>query len=90
MRVDPGDVLALGIKHRGSDYIDMSLAFGPVNGTAIFQRISDAIRKILRKEIIAVWNYIDDIFTCNPSEGADKAFNRILELTCELGGSPNS
>ena len=53
--------IKLGVKFNKNFYIDMSLAFGAANGTVIFQRISDAVRRILAKENIQVWNYIDDI-----------------------------
>ena len=61
------------------------LAFSAVNGTAIFQRILDAIRKILLIERIIVWNYIDDIVDCAPSGVAEEAFNRTVKLICQLG-----
>ena len=63
----------------------MSLAFATASGTAIFQRISDAVRRILAKENIRVWNYIDDIFACLPASVADVGFRRIVELFKELG-----
>ena len=56
----------LGVKHNDEYYIDASLMFGAANGTANFQRISNAVRCILSSEGIYVWNYMDDIFTCLP------------------------
>ena len=47
IRVDPGDAIKLGMQFGGKYYLDRSLAFGAINGTAIFQRVTDAIRKIL-------------------------------------------
>ena len=61
--LDPS-ALKWTIHHKGKFYIDKSLAFGAVYGTAIFQRISDSIRGILAHENIKLWNYIDDIFAC--------------------------
>ena len=83
--IDPGDALKLGMKFKEKFYLDRSLAFGAVNGTAIFQRISDAIRKILSTEHITVWNYIDDIFACVPAERAEEVFERVEQLILELG-----
>ena len=83
--IDPGDALKLGMKFKEKFYLDRSLAFGAVNGTAIFHRISDAIRKILSTEHITVWNYIDDIFACVPVERAEEVFERVEQLILELG-----
>ena len=83
--IDPGDALKLGMNFEGKFYVDRSLAFGAVNGTAIFQRISDAIRKILSKEHITVWNYIDDIFACVSAQRAQEVFQRVEQLILELG-----
>ena len=85
VRIDPGDSVKLAIQHQGKFYIDKSLAFGAANGTVIFQRISDAIRRILLNEEINVWNYIDDIFACVDHTEAHRVFNRLVQLIQELG-----
>ena len=85
VRLDPVDVMKLGICHEGKYYIDKSLAFGAVHGTAIFQRITDAIRNILRSEGIIIWNYIDDLFACAEESEADYVFRRMYELIEQLG-----
>ena len=69
----------------GKYYIDRSLAFGTAHGTAIFQRITDAIRRILAHENIPVYNYIDDIFVCAEDAVAQKVFHRLKSLIQELG-----
>ena len=61
------------------------LVFGAVNGTFIFQRISDAIRHMLAEEDIHVWNYIDDVFAAVESEGSEYKFHRVHTLISELG-----
>ena len=60
--IDPRDAIKCGTRHRGNFYVDKNLVFGAVNGTLIFERISDAIVSIMRAEGAIVWNYIDDLF----------------------------
>ena len=45
--IDPRDAIKCGFQQDGSYFIDKCLVFGSVNGTFIFQRISDAIRHML-------------------------------------------
>ena len=52
--IDLADTLKLDIYHNSCYYIDKSMAYGAIHGTAIFQRISDAIRNILTTEGISV------------------------------------
>ena len=85
LRVDPGDAIKLGIQFGGKYYLDRSLAFGAVNGTAIFQRVTDAIRKILACRDVRVWNYIDNIFACVEEKFADEAFRKLKGLITNLG-----
>jgi hypothetical protein len=59
--IDPLDVAYLGINWGGNDYIDTALEFGFRHGSAICQRITDAVRFILGKHGIKVINYIDDL-----------------------------
>ena len=65
--VDPWDAVKLGIKYNGRYYLDMSLAFGAANGTAIFQRISDVVRRILANENIQVWTSTISSRVCRPA-----------------------
>ena len=60
--IDPRDAIKCGIQHEEAFYVDRRLVFGAVNGTMIFQRISDAVRFILREQGLSVWNYLDDMF----------------------------
>ena len=80
-----GDAVKLGIQYDGSYYLDTSLVFGAVNGTAMFQHISDAVHRILASENICVWNYINDIFACLPASKAKAGYRRIVELVMKLG-----
>ena len=49
--IDPGNAIKCGLEHDEQFYIDKQLVFGAVNGTMIFQRISDAIRYIYKSKI---------------------------------------
>ena len=42
--IDPCDAIKCGFQLDGQYYVDKCLVFGAVNGTFIFQRISDAIQ----------------------------------------------
>ena len=85
LKVNPGCVLKITMQHEGNFYIDRSLAFGAVHGTAIFQRITNSIRCILEEENIRVYNYIDDIFTFMESDRAHHDFMCLRELIEKLG-----
>ena len=85
VRIDPGDALNLCIAHGGQYFLDNSLAFGPVHGTAICQRITDAIRRIMASTGIPIWNYIDDLFACIRAAEVDQAFACLKELVQDLG-----
>ena len=44
LRIDPGDVDLLGLRHKGQIFVDLSLPFGFRLGSNFFQKISDSIR----------------------------------------------
>ena len=83
--IDPGDALKLCLSHNDKFYVDRSLAFGAVHGTAIFQRVSDAIRRIMQSKGIHIWNYIDDFFACVEADSAVMAFEQLKSLVVDLG-----
>ena len=62
VRIDPADAIHLGIKWDNKYYIDQSLAFGAVHGTAIFERITDFVRFLMAKAGFQIHNYIYSIF----------------------------
>ena len=49
LRVDPADAVKLGFTWRDDAFVDASVAFGWVHGSASFQRISDAITFLMAK-----------------------------------------
>ena len=83
--IDPGDALKLCLSHNDQFYVDRSLVFGVAHGTAIFQRVSDAICRIMQSKGIHIWNYIDDFFACVEADSAVRAFEQLKSLVVELG-----
>ena len=83
--IDPRDAIKCGIQHQGAYYIDKRLVFGAVKGTMIFQRISDAVRFILKEQGLDVWNYIDDRFAAIEEDGAQEKFTLLCDSVLELG-----
>ena len=82
--IDPGDLDLLGLYWR--DYfIDFSVPFGFKHGLSIFQRISDAVRFIMKQEGHGIWNYIDDFLCVSLPSKIDKTYYRLQELLSELG-----
>ena len=83
--IDPRDAIKCGIMHGNQYFVDTCLVFGAVNGTLIFQSISDAIRHILLQEGVEVWNYIDDVFAAIEGDAADDSFHQVHTLITRLG-----
>ena len=82
--VDPVDALKLGIKWEGSFYLDKSVAFGWIFGTASFQLLSDSIAYFMR-DYCNLHCYIDDYVAVLPKIKADVAFDKLCSLLQELG-----
>ena len=85
VRIDPADAIHLGIKWGNKYYIDQSLAFGAVHGTAIFERIIDFVRFLMAKAGFQIHNYIDDLYACCHVDEADTAFHALLNILQNLG-----
>ena len=83
--IDPRDAIKCGIAFDGKYCVDKFLIFGAMNGTMIFQRISDAIRYILAQENMPVWNYIDNIFAAWEEQGSGDKFKDMCKLIHDLG-----
>ena len=83
--VDPCDAIHLGMMWKDKYYIEKFLAFGPVHGTGIFQRITDFVRFNLVKEGIEIYNYIDDIYACCHRDQAEEAFQKLKKVIMNLG-----
>ena len=84
VKIDPGSYNLTGLYHN-SYYIDSCLAFGYRNGSAIFQRLTDAIRYIMSTKSHTVTNYIDDIIGYGLQSTVDQSFQELYSLLRDLG-----
>ena len=85
VKVDPGDLDLLGLEWRGASYLDMCVPFGMRHGTQIFQRVSDAVRYMMRHRGHTVLNYVDDFLGVGASGVAHRSFDALQELMPQLG-----
>ena len=83
--MDPYDYDLLGLYWNDRSYIDLSLPFGLRHGTQIFQRISDAIRYVMRQNGFQVINYVDDFIGVATPTVASRSYAFLLELLEALG-----
>jgi hypothetical protein len=83
--LDPLDAAYVGIHWQGVDYIDTAVPFGWRHGSAACQRITDAIRYILKKYGVTIVNYIDNLIGISPVHDADRAFKLTLNMLQEIG-----
>ena len=86
--IDPGDLDLLGL-HWNEYFIDRSLPFGFKHGSAIFQRISDAVRFIMTSEGHKIWNYIDDFLCVSLPSKINHSYARLQSLLQERLAAKN-
>ena len=60
LRVDPVDVLKLGIPWDGSFYLGSAIAFGLTHGMSVFQMVANAIAHIITTTGGKVLPHVDD------------------------------
>ena len=84
VKLDPFEYDLLGL-HHDRYYVDTCLPFGYRNGSALFQRLSDAVRHIMRQRNYDVINYIDDILGIDLPSKIDASFDALCHLLPELG-----
>ena len=72
--VDPVDALKLGIKWKDKFYLDRSVAFGWIFGTASFQLLSDSVAYLIKNHC-NLHCYIDDYVAVLPKHKANEAFD---------------
>ena len=84
VKVDPGDYDLLGLHWRGA-YVDTCLPFGTRHGSQIFQRLSDAVRFMMREKGFCVIDYIDDYVGVGVPGVAHDSYNYLVELMRQLG-----
>ena len=85
LRVDPVDVLKLGMSWGGQYYLSSAVVFGWKHGTASFQLVADAISHIMAQEGCKVLAYVDNFLVVAERHMALKFYNRLSNLFAELG-----
>ena len=84
IKIDPLDYNLLGLK-LDQYFIDRSLPFGYRHGSAIFQRVTDAIRFIMAQAGHPITNYIDDLIGHGTTSKAQQSYDKLYHLLLELG-----
>ena len=84
VKLDPDCYNLTGI-HFNSYFVDTYLAFGYRNGSAIIQRLTDAIRYIMTQKCHKVTKYIDDIVGYDVNSTVDHSFQTLFSLLQDLG-----
>ena len=85
LRVDPADVLKLGIKWNKAFYVDLAIVFGWMHGSGSFQILSDTIAYIMAKKGVKLHCYIDDYIIVTSKLKATEQFSTLCDLLQELG-----
>ena len=84
VKVDPGDYDLLGLEWNGH-YVDTCVPFGTRHGSQIFQRLSDAVRYVMRRKGFTIIDYIDDYVGVGVPSVAWASFHALLDLMTQLG-----
>ena len=83
--MDPDDAFKFGIQWKGQYYLEVSVAFGWVYGSAAFQMLSDAITYVIARQSFRIFSYIDDFVAVSPTHLSSKAFCALSDLIHRLG-----
>ena len=83
--IDPFDYDLLGLKWRDVTFFDTCLLFGSRHGMQIFQRLSDAVRFMMRRDGFDVVNYVDDFVGIGVPSVAQRSYDRLCEILGDLG-----
>ena len=84
IKVDPLDYDLLGL-HWRDVYVDTCVPFGSRHGSQIFQRVSDAVRHIMRRHGHKFINYVDDYIGFGVPSNATASFDLLFDLLQKLG-----
>ena len=84
VKIDPGDYDLLGLEWQGV-YVDTCVPFGTRHGSQIFQRLSDAVRYMMRQKGFLMVDYIDDYVGMGVPSVAWASYSALTELMGELG-----
>ena len=81
--IDPGDALKFGIKWENKYFLDISVCFGWVHGSANFQMVSDSITHYMALLGPKIFAYIDDfiaILLVSKAKQASDIFSGLLQI----------
>ena len=81
LKIDPRDTLFTGLHFDSKYFIDLSVPFGYKHGSALCQRVTDAIRYIMHSHGYYIFNYIDDLIGCDHPSIAKEGFNFLNHFT---------
>ena len=84
IKVDPLDYNLLGL-HWRHVYVDTCVLFGSRHGSQIFQRVSDAIRFMMRRAGHSVINYVNDYVGFGIPSDAKRSYDHLYDLLHRLG-----
>ena len=84
VKVDPRDYDLLGL-YWGGYYVDSCVPFGTRHGSQIFQRLSDAVRFMMRQKGYAIIDYIDDYVGVAVPSVVSASYAALLQLMSDLG-----
>ena len=84
LKIDPMDYDLLGLQWDVT-YVDTCLPFGSRHGSQFFQRVSDALRYVMRRDGFSIINYIDDFLGYGTPSVAKASFDTLLRLLHQLG-----
>ena len=85
VKLDPRDYDLLGLRWRDVTYVDTCVPFGSRHGTQIFQRLSDAVRHVMRQKGFKVINYVDDFVGVATPDVARRSYDALRQLMRQLG-----
>ena len=84
IKVDPADYDLLGLYWNGH-FLDTCVPFRSRHGTQIFQRVSDAVRYVVRCHGYKIINYVDDFLGVGTPRQARDAFACLYSVLNALG-----
>ena len=84
IKVDPGDYDLLGLEWNGF-YVDTCIPFGTRHRSQIFQRLSKAVRFIMRRSGFTIIDYTDDYVRVGVPSIASASYAFLLQLMQRLG-----
>ena len=84
VKIDLGDYDLLGLEWQGA-YVDTCVPFGTRHGSQIFQRLSNAVRYMMRQKGYAMIDYIDDYVGLGIPSVAWNSYDALTHLMRDLG-----